>query len=78
VAGELLDSAADPLAKVRVVEAAPTRADDRVALRQETLVAEVVEGREQLAAGQIAGRAEDDERLRWRRRERDERAPRSA
>jgi hypothetical protein len=66
VAGELLDPAAGPLAKIRVVEAAPTRADDRVALRQEALAAEIVEGREQFAAGQIAGRAEDDERLGWR------------
>jgi hypothetical protein len=66
VAGELRDPAADALAKVRVVEAAPARAHDRIALRQEALVAEVVERREQLAARQIAGRSEHDERLGWR------------
>jgi hypothetical protein len=69
VAGELLDPAAGPLAEVRVVEAAAARADDRVALRQQPLVGQVVEGREQLAARQIAGRAEDDDRLPWWRGE---------
>jgi hypothetical protein len=66
VTGELLDPPADALAKAFVGDAAPARADDRIALWQQTLVGEVVEGREQLAASQIAGRAEDDQRLRWR------------
>jgi hypothetical protein len=69
VAGEIFDRPAGALAEAGVVEAASARADDRVALRQQALVGQVVEGRKQLAAGQIAGRAEDDQRLGWRRGE---------
>ena len=60
VAGELLDRPAGALAEVLVVEAASARADDRVTLRQQALVGQVVERRKQLAARQIARRAEDD------------------
>jgi len=69
VAGELLDRPAGALAEARVVEAASARADDRVVLGQQPLVGQVVECRKQLAAGQVAGRAKDDQRLGWRRGE---------
>jgi hypothetical protein len=67
VARELLDPAASALAKAGVVERGSSRADDRVAVGHEALVGQVVQRREQLAAGQIPGRAEHDERLGCRR-----------
>jgi hypothetical protein len=70
MAGELLDRQPGTLAKARVVETATARTDDRVALRQQPLVGQVVQCRNQLAVRQIAGRAKHDQRLRWRRRER--------
>jgi len=51
VAGELLDRPAGALAEARVVEATAARAHDRVAFRHKALVGEVVQRREQLAAG---------------------------
>jgi hypothetical protein len=63
VAGELLDRPTGALAEAPVIEAASARADDRVALRHKAVVGQVVQRRKQLAAGQIAGRPEEDQSL---------------
>jgi hypothetical protein len=54
MAGELLHSPAGALAELGIAELSSARADDRVALRQEALVGQVIERRKQLAASQIA------------------------
>jgi hypothetical protein len=67
VAGEPLDPGPGVFVETRVADVTPARTDDRAALRQQALVGQVVERRKQLTASQIAGRAEDDQRLGWRR-----------
>ena len=51
----------DDLGEVLVLPLAAGEAEQREARRQETAVGEVVDGRHQLLAGQVAGDAEDDE-----------------
>ena len=67
VAGERLDAATGALREFGIRELTSARADDRVMLWQKAFVGQVVKRREQLAASQVAGRAENYQRLGWRR-----------
>ena len=53
-AGVLLDGLVDDLAEVLVGPVAPREADEREARRQQTPVGEVVDGRHELLAGEVA------------------------
>ena len=70
-AGVLLDRVVDHLREVLVLPVAAGEADEREARRQQAPVGEVVDGRHQLLAGQVARDAEDDQA----RRPRDTREP---
>src|SRR6266511_1655134 len=64
---ELLDRGARALLEFLVLHLAPGVPDDGEPLREEPFHEEVIEGGEQLAFGEVAGRAEDDDRLGLRR-----------
>ena len=62
--GQLVERAPGVLAKAVVVEVLERRADDPVVLGHQTHLLEVEEAGDQLAAGEVAGRAEQHDHVR--------------
>src|SRR5262249_43723100 len=68
LAGEVLDAVASASAEpiIGIALRADSKADDREIARQLAISVEVVNGRQQLTPGQVAGGAEDDQDTRRR------------
>ena len=58
--GEFLERLAEVLAKFLVAFRTARETDDGEVIRQETVLGEVIEGRDDFAVGEVTGRAEDD------------------
>ena len=67
-ADELLQAVAELGPELVIAHRRPRHADDRELRRQPAALRQPVDGRQQLALGEVAGGAEDDERGRTRRR----------